>query len=88
MLSLEAKAGAEQVFVHIDTLAQKFGPDGIGIGSDLCGFVSVSGELEDITGISRLIQIMREHGYADEAINKIMGHNWLRIYERFLSDTL
>ena len=88
MLYPNGKGGVEQVFVHLDTLAQKFGPDGIGIGSDFCGFGSASGGLEDITSISRLTQIMRGHGYGDEAVNKIMGHNWLRVYERLLSDAL
>ena len=88
MLYQNGKGGVEQVFVHLDTLAQKFGPDGIAIGSDFCGFGGVSGGLEDITSISRLTQIMRGYGYGDEAVNKIMGHNWLRVYERFVSDAL
>jgi membrane dipeptidase len=86
MLSPAGKGSEEQVFVHMDTLVQKFGPDGIGIGSDLCGFAPVPGGLEDISGISGLIDIMRGHGYADEAVKRIMGLNWLRVYETLVKE--
>jgi len=82
MLSPERKGAQEQVFVHMDTFVQKFGPDAVGIGSDLCGFDPAPEGIQDITGIPRLVEIMRRHGYGDEAVNKIMGQNWLRLYER------
>lgn len=81
MLTPEGMAKLEHVFIHIDILVQKFGPDGVGIGSDFCGFDHVAEGLEDITKIPQLVKMMLEHGYGDGAVEKIMGLNWLRLYE-------
>jgi membrane dipeptidase len=84
MLSPEGIARTEDVFAHLDTLVQRFGPNGVGIGSDYCGFELVTEGLEDITGITSLMEMMQTQGYDDNAIAKIMGFNWLRVYESFL----
>lgn len=81
MLSADAKANIGQVFSHLDILVQKFGPDAVGIGSDFCGFQQSTEGLEDITKIPQLIEIMLNHGYGEEAVERIMGLNWLRIFE-------
>jgi membrane dipeptidase len=81
MLTPEGGANLEHVFIHIDILVQKFGPDGVGIGSDFCGFDDFAEGLEDITKIPQLVEMMLEHGYGEGAVGKIMGLNWLRLYE-------
>jgi membrane dipeptidase len=85
MLSPGGEARLEDVFTHLDTVVQKFGPQGVGIGSDYCGFDLVTEGLEDITGITALIDVMLDHGYPSEDVNDIMGRNWLRIYESYLN---
>jgi membrane dipeptidase len=82
MLSPDRKARLEDVFVHLDGLVQEFGPDGVGIGSDFCGFQLETEGLEDITKIARLMDKMLDHGYGQEAAQRIMGLNWLCLYER------
>lgn len=82
MLSLDGKAKIEDIFIHIDVLIQKFGADGVGIGSDFCGFNQPTEGMEDISKIKSLVDIMLEHGYGEEAARKIMGLNWLRLYEK------
>ena len=84
MLSPDGEACLEDVFAHFDTIVQKLGPTGVGIGSDYCGFDLVTEGLEDITGITALIDVMLDHGYDRENVNDIMGRNWLRIYEKNL----
>jgi len=84
MLSPGGEACLEDVFAHLDTIVQKFGPKGVGIGSDYCGFDLVTEGLEDITGITALIDVMLNHGYSREDVKDIMGRNWLRIYEAYL----
>ena len=84
MLTTEGRANLEHVFIHMDVLVQKFGPDGVGMGSDFCGFDGVAEGLEDITKIPKLAEMMLEHGYGEEAVGKIMGLNWLRLYESLL----
>jgi len=86
MLGPGGEACMEDVFAHLDTVVQKFGPQGVGIGSDYCGFDLVTEGLEDITGITSLIDAMLDHGYAHEDVNDIMGRNWLRIHESYLND--
>jgi len=81
MLTPSKEASLESIFIHMDTLVQKFGPDGVAIGSDFCGFDSPAQGLEDITKTPKLIQMMQDHGYGGEAVAKILGRNWLRIYE-------
>lgn len=82
MLTPKGKANMEEVFVHMDVLVQRFGPDAVGLGSDFCGFERPVAGLEDIAKVPRLAAVMRGHGYEEEAIRKIMGLNWLRVYER------
>ncbi len=84
MLSPDGEAGIEDIFIHIDTVVQKFGPDHAALGSDFCGFDNFATGMEDLTGVKNLKMLMKEHGYGDEAIAKIMGLNWLRIYEGLL----
>lgn len=81
MLSLEEEVNHEHVFVHMDTLVQKFGPGVVGIGSDFCGFDRSAEGLEDITQVTPLIEIMLGHGYGDDAMEMIMGRNWLRLFD-------
>lgn len=83
MLTPGGRANLEHVFIHIDVLVQKFGPEGVGIGSDFCGFDQAAEGLEDVTKIPQLAEMMLEHGYGEGAVEKIMGRNWLRLYENF-----
>jgi membrane dipeptidase len=81
MLTTGGRANLEHVFIHIDVLVQKFGPEGVGMGSDFCGFDQVAEGLEDVSKIPRLGEIMLGHGYGEGAVEKIMGLNWLRLYK-------
>jgi membrane dipeptidase len=81
MLTTRGRANLEDVFIHIDVLVQKFGPEGVGMGSDFCGFDQAAEGLEDVTKIPHLAKMMLEHGYGEEAVEKILGGNWLRLYE-------
>lgn len=84
MLTIDGTASTEHAFAHLDTLVQKLGPDGVGIGSDFCGFTHVTEGLEDVTGIRNLVEMMRLHGYDEGTINKILGLNWVRLFRVFL----
>ena len=84
MLSPYGEADIEDIFIHIDTVVQKFGPDYAALGSDFCGFDALTAGMEDLTGVGSLRKIMSGHGYQNEAIDRIMGLNWIRIYEGLL----
>jgi membrane dipeptidase len=81
MLSLDPRVSIEEVFAHMDALVQRLGPLNVGIGSDFCGFSVPAEGLEDIGHIPNLISIMNAHGYGQEAIDDIMGLNWMRLFE-------
>jgi membrane dipeptidase len=85
MLAPGNRAGLEDVFVHMDILVQRFGPDGIGVGSDFCGFDDPAEGLEDVSKVPALAARLSHAGYDDAAVRKIMGRNWWRLYERLFS---
>ncbi len=74
----------EKIFEHLDVVVQRFGPDSIGIGSDMGGFEKCVGDMEDIRGIDKLIEKMDRHGYGQEAISRILGQNWFQFFENNL----
>lgn len=84
MLTPSGDAGIEDIFIHLDTVVQRFGPNYAAIGSDFCGFDQPASGMESHTGLKALKTIMKGHGYTKEAIERIMGLNWLRIYEGIL----
>lgn len=81
MLTPQMEATIEDIFSHLDTVVQKYGPDRVAIGSDFCGFDSPAQGLQDISETPNLQAVMRDHGYDQAAVAGIMGGNWLRIYE-------
>ncbi len=84
MLAPDAEADIEDIFIHLDIVVQKFGPDCVALGSDFCGYKKVTTGMEDLMGVNTLKGIMEGNGYSKEAVDKIMGINWLRIYEGLL----
>ena len=84
MLTSSGEASIDDIFRHIDWIAQSFEADGIGIGTDFCGFHTVNTGFEDITRLEDLERIMLQHGYSEPSIRKIMGGNWRVFYESLL----
>ena len=84
MLSPDGEADIEDIFIHIDTVVQKYGPDCVALGSNFFGFDTFTSGMEDVTGVRNLRKFMKAHGYRDDAAEKIMGLNWLRIFEGLL----
>ncbi|WP_454817376.1 dipeptidase [Labrys neptuniae] len=74
-------ADLEMMLRHIDTLLDKVGEDGVGLGSDFDG-APIPPEIGDAAGLPRLIEAFRQHGYGEELIAKIAWKNWVGILER------
>ncbi|MGU3576287.1 dipeptidase [Brucellaceae bacterium C25G] len=66
---------------HIDYMVERMGIDHVALGSDFDG-TTISSEIGDATGLPKLIDALRSHGYDQEAINKIAYQNWIRVLER------
>ncbi len=84
ILAKNEKADITLLFRHIDWIVQRYGPDGVGIGSDLGGYSTVCTGFEDHSRFPRLAELLAGAGYPDKAIAGIMGENWFRFFSRLL----
>jgi membrane dipeptidase len=77
------RAGIDELIDHIDYLKKNFGIDAIGIGSDYGGTGRTAPKgLETIAGFPLLIYHMVKRGYSESEIEKVMGLNFIRLFER------
>jgi membrane dipeptidase len=84
MLTTSGQASIEDIFDHIDWIAQRFEADGIGIGTDFCGFHTTNSGFEDITRLGDLARMMLANGYPEQSVRRIMGENWRDFYAPLL----
>jgi membrane dipeptidase len=68
----------ETVARHVDYLVERVGIDRVGFGSDFDG-AKVPRDLGDVSGLPKLLAVLREHGYDDAALEKLAQRNWLRL---------
>lgn len=81
---LKDKATVETLLDAIDYIVDLVGPDYVGIGSDFDGY---SGKVEGLTSCEDIINITKglvRRGYDDNSIKKILGSNFLRVYEEII----
>lgn len=71
----------EPMLRHLDHLIEKLGENRVGLGSDFDG-AAVPDPLHDASGLPKLIEAMRAHGYGEELIAKLAHENWLKLLER------
>ncbi|MGQ9708380.1 MAG: dipeptidase [bacterium] len=75
------RASIEDVVSAIDYVVQRLGVDCIGLGSDFDGFSSRLKGLEDVTRLPEITCRLVQMGYDEPAIKKILGLNFLRVWE-------
>lgn len=68
----------EVLLRHFDYLIERIGLDCVGIGSDFDG-ATIPQEIKDVSGLPKLLNTMREHGYDDVLLRKITHENWERV---------
>ena len=77
------RASIADLIDQIDYLRKKVGIDFIGIGSDYGGSGRFAPQgLETIEGFPLIIYHLLKRGYKENEIEKIMGLNFIRFYER------
>jgi membrane dipeptidase len=81
ILAADRSAGLEEAVRSIDWIVQRFGPEGVGLGSDYGGFDTPSRGLEHPGLLDRLGAALDGLGYPEEAVAGIMGGAWLRFFE-------
>ncbi|MBN1319138.1 MAG: membrane dipeptidase [Anaerolineales bacterium] len=76
----------DNITADIGTALEVMGPDHVGLGSDFCGLEKAPRGLEDISRLPALVQQLVERGYGDEVILKILGGNFVRVFEQVWRD--
>ena len=76
----EVPVSLEQFCRHIDHVVRVGGLECAGIGSDFEGFDPAAGTaLADCSRFAELAGALRERGYSQEDVARIMGGNWIRV---------
>ncbi len=76
------RGDVDGVVAEIEYLLDVVGPDHVGLGSDLYGFEWAPNGLEDMSKLPALTQRLVERGHSDEIILKILGRNFVRVFEQ------
>ena len=71
----------EDFLIHIDYIRKLIGVDYIGIGSDFDGGGGIQG-CEDVSQMGNVITGLEQRNYSTSDIEKILGLNFLRVYEQ------
>jgi membrane dipeptidase len=74
------RATLAQVADHIEHVRRVAGIDHVGIGSDFDGITSVPAGLEGVDDYPVLFAELLRRGWKDEEIQKLAGHNVLRVF--------
>ncbi|MDU0356263.1 dipeptidase [Paraglaciecola aquimarina] len=75
-------ATLDSVLDHIDHVVELIGIDHVGIGSDYDGVGdSLPVDLKDVSTYPNLVQGLLDRDYSDEDIIKILGKNFLRVWQ-------
>jgi membrane dipeptidase len=75
------KEDVADVIRDIETALQVMGPDHVGLGSDLYGLQLAPAGLEDISKTPAITRALVDRGHSDEVILKVLGGNYLRVFE-------
>lgn len=74
----------KDVVNHIQYVADKFGVNNVGLGSDFDGYDGVIKGLEDVTGLPNITAELVNRGFNQAEIKKILGGNFLRVIRTVL----
>jgi membrane dipeptidase len=73
----------DRIVEHIDYIVQLVGADHVGIGSDLdSGPIPTPEGLDTVSDYPRITEALLQRGYAVGDIEKILGGNFLRVFEQ------
>jgi membrane dipeptidase len=81
------QATLAHVVAHIDHIVDLVGPDHVGIGSDLDGGFSTEAaprEIQSVADLRLIGEALSKKGYADGAVSRILGENWMRVLRQAL----
>jgi len=65
---------------HIDYIVKRIGADHVGLGSDFDGINSAPQELNGIEDFPKITAALKQRGYSNKDIKKILGENVARVF--------
>ena len=74
----EAPTSLVKIAEHARYAADRMGVEHVALGSDFDG-ATMPGDLGDVTGLPRLVDALRQHGFVDDDLRKITHENWIRV---------
>lgn len=77
----DANTPIETLIRHLDHLISHLGEDHVGLGSDFDGAL-IPNEIGTVSGLPKLVDAMRGHGFDAALVRKLCSENWLRVLER------
>lgn len=77
----DANTPISRMVEHIDYLVERLGIERVGLGSDFDG-ARIPAEIQDVSGLPKLIAALRTSGYDDDSLRKISHQNWLRVLRK------
>lgn len=75
-------ADIDYVIQHIDYIVNLVSIDYVAIGSDFDGIEVTPVGLEDVSKFPALTLKLLEHGYSQQDVEKILGGNFMRVFEQ------
>lgn len=66
---------------HLDHIVKLIGVEHVGLGSDFDGINSSPQQLDDVTGYPLITKELLVRGYSKKDIRKILGGNFIRLFE-------
>ena len=66
---------------HIDYIVKLVGIDYVGLGADMDGIESLPQELRGVEDFPKITKALLQRGYSETDIRKILGENFIRLFE-------
>jgi membrane dipeptidase len=77
----QSENGLDTMMRHLDHMMKLAGEDHVGLGSDFDG-ARIPSQIGDASGLPRLVEAMKAHGYGEELTKKLCSENWMKVLER------
>ena len=77
-----ARPPISMIIDHINYIVKLVGIDYVGIGSDFDGIEETPAEMDGVQDFPKLTKALLKAGYSKADVRKILGENFLRVYEK------
>lgn len=77
----DANTSLDLIVRHAAYVAERIGIDHVAFGSDFDG-TTIPAEMKDATGLPRLVEALRRHGFSEAELKKIAFENWVSVLRR------